>query len=157
MTPSKQGRRARLVEHILVLLAIAGWTVWFLRDSWQVSSRVENLMLIAPGAALALALCLFIGLRAARDPSREDGAGGGFAPIFSDLRSLGFIGLFAAFIGGLAWGWFDLAAFGFIFASLLLLGERKILPALVFSAAFAGAVTWALSAMVPYPVPSLLF
>ncbi|OWU83125.1 hypothetical protein ATO6_19915 [Oceanicola sp. 22II-s10i] len=151
------GRRARLTEHVIVLLVVAGWAIWFLHDSWRVSDSVENLMLIAPAAVLLLALCLFVILRAARDPSREDGEGGSFAPLLSDLRSLGFIALFAAFIGGLAWGWFDLAAFVFILASLLLLGERKILLAVIYSAAFAGASTWALSEMLPYDVPALLF
>ncbi|SDX68514.1 hypothetical protein SAMN05444336_108100 [Albimonas donghaensis] len=157
MTNHPAARRGRLIEHALLLLAIAGWTLWFLRDAWTVSDKLENLMLIAPGAALTLALCVYIGIRAALDPGREARAAGTFTPMAGDLRTLAFIGLFAAFIAGLAWGWFDLSAFGFVLASLLLLGERNIPVAIGYSAAFAGLTTYALSEMAPYPVPTLLF
>jgi putative tricarboxylic transport membrane protein len=150
-------RRARLIEHVLLLLAIAGWTIWFLTDSWRVSAKLENLMLIVPGAALTLGLCVFIGVRAMLDSPREDGAHESFAPLAGDLRTIGFIALFAAFIAGLAWGWFDLSAFVFLFASLLLLGERNVPAAFAYSAVFAAFSTYALSEMVPYDVPALLF
>lgn len=151
---NQTGGRARFIEHVLLLFAIAGWTVWFLLDAWRVSATLENLMLIAPGAALTLVLCVYIGIRAALDPARE---GEVFVSFADDLRTLSFIGIFVAFIAGLAWGWFDVAAFMFLFASLLLMGERNIPAAFAYSAVFAGLSAYALGEMLPYPVPALMF
>ena len=146
--------RARRWEHLGLLTTIAGWIAWFTQDSWRVSASVENLLLIVPAAALALALTAFLAMRTlARAWTPEDAT---FASLGEEGRTLVFIVLFAAFIAGLAYAWFDVATFVFVAGSLLLLGERNLIAALSYAAGFALLVTYALREMAPYPFDGLL-
>ena len=153
-SPTPTPRRARRIEHLALLLVIAGWMVWFFFDSWRVSASIENLMLIAPATALALALIVFLAIRTlARGPTAADAA---FTSLATEGRTIAFIALFAAFIAGLNFGLFDIATFVFVAGSLILLGERNRLLAVGYAAAFTAFVVFSIRAMVPYPVETVL-
>jgi hypothetical protein len=145
-------RRPADLEHLCIVAVIAGWTAWFLRDAVRASPSIENLMLIGPVAALALGLCLL--LAATTVVGRAEAI---LLPSLRDeRRTLTFIALFAAYVGGLAYVAFDLSTFLFIAISLLLLGERNRLLAVGYAALFAWLTTAALRKMLPFPFPSLL-
>lgn len=144
------------IEHLVILAVIAVWTGWFLGDAVQASASIENLMLIAPAAVLALTLCLFLAVRSLVGPKVGPDQNEAAAKAARDGRTLTFIALFAAYIGGLAYVAFDLSTFLFIMISLLLLGERNRLIAVGYAAVFTALVTAALREMVPYPFPMLV-
>ncbi|MFN4088256.1 MAG: hypothetical protein ACK4QW_04335 [Alphaproteobacteria bacterium] len=144
------------IEHLVMLAVIAGWVTWFLRDAVRASPSIENLMLIGPAAALALGLCLLLAVQSVIGPRFAPGETPPAAIQSREGRTLTFIALFAAYIGGLAYVAFDLSTFAFVLVSLLLLGERNRLLAVGYSAVFTLFVTAALKEMVPFPFPTLL-
>ncbi len=147
-------RRPADLEHLCILAVIAGWIAWFLRDAVRASPSIENLMLIAPVAVLALGLCLLLAATTVVGRHRADTI---LPPSLRDeRRTLTFIALFAAYVGGLAYVAFDLSTFLFVAISLLLLGERNRLLAVGYAAVFAWLTTLALREMLPFPFPSLL-
>jgi len=67
---------ARGYGHAAFVLAVVAFHLWFALDAWRASSSLENLMLVVPLTAVALALSAFILagiLRSAADPPDEDG------------------------------------------------------------------------------------
>lgn len=143
------------IEHLVLVTLIATWIVWFLSDAIRASRSVENLMLIGPAAAIALLLCAVQVVRSVIGSPVVDRES---APpsLMREGRTLTFIALFIAYVGGLAYVAFDLSTFLFVALSLLLLGERRRLVAIGYAAVFTLLVTSALKEMVPFPFPNLL-
>ena len=147
-------RRPADLEHLCLLAVIAAWVAWFLQSAVRASPSIENLMLIAPAAALSLGLCLMLAITTivGRHGSNTILP----AAMREERKTLTFIALFAAYVGGLAYVAFDLSTFLFVALGLLLLGERNRLLAVGYAAIFAWLTTAALREMLPFPFPSLL-
>src|SRR5690606_12737764 len=119
------------------------------------SASIENLMLIAPAAAIVLGLCLLLALAAILGRHRANTT---ILPsrLAEERVTLTFIALFVAYVAGLAYVAFDLSTFLFVLISLLLLGERKRLLAIGYAVVFAWLTTLALREMLPFPFPTML-
>ncbi len=140
--------------HVAAVLAMTGFIVWFLNDSWSRSARPQNLMLILPVAAVSVLVGLSIlagtlvrYLRGTGDERLQ--------PV--DVRIPGFMLLVAVYVAGLLYTGFDVATFVFVLGCLWLLGERNHLLAVGYAAALTALTVYGLREIVSLPVPTLLF
>ncbi|MDR5907178.1 tripartite tricarboxylate transporter TctB family protein [Franzmannia qiaohouensis] len=143
--------RDRDYGDLLVLMALAGFTLWYLFDAISVSSAVQNLLLILPLALIVLSIVLLelvIRLRKGTLLVRPDAE-----PL---RQTLPVVGLFAAYVISLETLGFDVATVLFIAAFLVLKGERNWLLLGGYSLAFGFGVAFFFALMLPYPMHMLI-
>ena len=138
----------RMLADLLMVVGLAGFTLWYLLEAWSASSKAENLILILPIAVLTLIMCtleLVQQLRQGVTPAHcEREPTNTVAPV---------IGLFAAYVIALEWLGFDLATVLFVGAFLWLQGERRWPWVAGYSLCFGMLVAVFFSNMLPYPMP----
>jgi hypothetical protein len=150
--------------HLAFVLLIAAAVLWYLLDARSVSLSVNNLLLVEPVAVFALALCLLIlpqCLRSADSdverveakPEIEDP----LAPALpSETRALIRIGVLGAALGLFVFSLnlvgFDIAIWLFALVAMLVCGERRPAPLLVYPLAVALVAVYGFRALMPYPM-----
>ncbi|WP_010628201.1 tripartite tricarboxylate transporter TctB family protein [Halomonas sp. KM-1] len=138
---------------LLVLMALAGFTLWYLMDAIRVSSAIQNLLLILPLSLVVLAIVLLeVGIRLKQGTllTRPDDGG---EPLH---RTLPVVGLFAAYVISLETLGFDVATVLFVALFLLLKGERNWLLLGGYSLAFGFGTAFFFAEMLPYPMHMLV-
>ncbi|WP_355660957.1 tripartite tricarboxylate transporter TctB family protein [Halomonas salifodinae] len=138
---------------LLVLMALAGFTLWYLLDAIRVSSAVQNLLLILPLSLVVLVIAaLEVGLRLKKGTLliREESEG---EPLH---RTLPVVALFAAYVLSLETLGFDVATVLFVAAFLVLKGERHWPLLGGYSLAFGFGVAFFFAQMLPYPMHMLI-
>jgi hypothetical protein len=144
------------VPHLAFVTAITAWCVWFCRDAWLAQAEVENLIMIVPAALAAGILYVFVAAGCFRvagavdnlETRRRLDSGVG-------VKIAGAMALLAALvIAGPLIG-FDIASFVYILATLLLLGERRIVVLLLVPALFCIVVVYCFDTILPIPLPLL--
>ncbi|SES23653.1 Tripartite tricarboxylate transporter TctB family protein [Vreelandella subterranea] len=138
---------------LLVLMALVGFTLWYLLDAIRVSSSVQNLLLILPLSIVVLVIAaLEVGLRLKRGTLliREESEGEALH------RTLPVVGLFAAYVLSLETLGFDVATVLFIAAFLVMKGERHWPLLGGYSLAFGFGVAFFFAQMLPYPMHMLI-
>lgn len=163
--------------HIGLLALFILGTLVFLYDTLSESFRLENVIVILPVSALVIVLCVVqvIGqvsrARALRSAALESSAdqknsikpAPELAPEpapkrWKDrVRVPAFMALLGLYILGLIYVAFDLSTFLFLLLSLWLQGEKHLWFAALYAAFLAGALTWGLTYMVPFPFPTFFF
>ncbi len=134
---------------LLVLFALAAFTVWYLINSWSASSSTENLIFILPISIVSLLMCgieCIKLLRKKQPQEKSDPIGNTFFIMV----------LFAAYVLSLETLGFDLGTVLFIALFLLLQGERRIFWLLAYSVVFGALVAIFFSEMLPYPMPMVV-
>ncbi len=146
--------------HVVFVVCIAALSAWYLGDAIAASPRVENLILIAPAAALALGLCALIIGRTVYDAATADASASPRAertPLtWSRMRPVAFIVLFGLYVAALEPMGFDVASWLFIAAALVLTGERRIWVIVGYAVVFGSLAVWLFGLMMPYPMPTLV-
>lgn len=164
--------------HLTVLVVIAGATLWYNLDARAVSTDLNNLLLLQPVAIVTLLLCLFVApqcftfvtddqkpLPPARTAESDAGASEGAAAppptagaegrdLAKMLAMGGLLGLYVFSLGTIG---FDVATFLFMVAAMVLCGERRPLALAAFPAAVTFVTIYGFKALMPYPMPTLLF
>jgi hypothetical protein len=142
------------LPHLAFVSAITGWCAWFCRDAWLSQADVENLIMIVPAAAAAVILYVFVAagcfkvvgpahdLETRRPLQRGVG-----------VKIAGTMALLAALVVAGPLIGFDIAAFVYILATLLLLGERRIMVLLLVPALFCIVVVYCFNTILPIPLP----
>ncbi|MDQ7730386.1 tripartite tricarboxylate transporter TctB family protein [Halomonas sp. SpR8] len=135
----------------IVLMGLAGFTLWYLSDAIRVSASTQNLLLILPLSIIVLVIIAFelilrikhgsLFRRSEEEPLRQ---------------TLPVVGLFAAYVMSLEILGFDIATVVFLALFLILKGERNWLLLGGFSVAFGLGVAFFFSQMLPYPMTLLL-
>ena len=152
-------------EHLIFLSGIVAFLIWYVWDATAASPTFSNLILIAPAAAAAVTLALYIaaaeilgrGAMPQAGPREEGLASGQIGS--SRFRSaavgtiLALMGLFATFVVAIPYVGFDIATFGFVAATLWLLGERRAMVVLTLALVIAAAVSAAALAVLTVPMP----
>ncbi len=137
-----------------VVTAIAAGTAAYLIEARGVSLDPQNLLLLQPTAWIVLLLWAVIALGCLRRPAPAAGA---LRESRADiLRVLAMVGAFGAFIAVLEQAGYDVAICLFVLAGLIIGGERKPLPLLLFPPLFTVAVIHGFRALVPYPFPTTI-
>lgn len=167
--------------HLIVLGLIAGATIWYNIDARSVSLDLNNLLLLQPVAIVTLVLCLFIVPQCFRyvdDTSETSAADKAADPVpgaaIPDvdaivtmptaqsegrdlLKMLAMGGLLGIYVFSLGMVGFDVATFLFMVASMLLCGERRPLALIAFPTILTFVTIYGFKALMPYPMPTLLF
>ena len=161
------GERQQVIdrEHLVFLLMIFSFLVWYLCDATAASPTFSNLILIAPVGAFALILSVYIlaveiiGRRALPKTAELDQVEAAAETAPSRFRTgslttiallMGFFGLFVAAIPNLG---FDVSSFLFIVATMWLLGERRVLFTLSLGLGISAAISVAALALLTFPIP----
>lgn len=153
--------------HLAFVAAIAAAVSWYLLDAMSVSLNIHNLLLVAPLAVLALCLCIVIlpqcVHRRGAEPlaSGEDPRAAVSAPLRSDdgknLLMIGAVtlslGLYVSLLNVIG---FDVATCLFVFAVMLICGERRPIPLIVYPLLVALVLVSGFRALLPYPMYTLV-
>jgi hypothetical protein len=139
------------VPHLLVLLAILGFCARYLFDARAASTDVQNLLLIEPAALLAFVFGALIlrdvfSLAPAERPLLAPGTVG---------KITGSMLLLAAYVAAMGFVGFDIATAIYVFASLRLLGERRIVVLLAVPILFAAVTIIGFKSVISLPMPLL--
>lgn len=150
-----QDRPQRLVimwGHLALLAVIAGVVLYYLFDARSVSLRANNLLLVQPGAIIAMILVALVVPQCFR---RVDADAPEARPTdFSDLgRVAALAAAFGAFVFSLERLGFDVATFLFMVVALFLCGERRWWVILPFSAIFTVGLIYGYGYLIPFPFP----
>jgi len=148
------------LPHLAFATGIAGWSAWFCRDAWLSGPDIENLILIVPASAMAVALYIFVAAgcfhvagkteKLAATPQHVPAKGTGFKVAGTMVLLAGFV------IAGPLIG-FDVASFAYIFAMLVLLGERRIIVLLLVPLLFCVAAIYCFNTILATPLPLYFF
>ena len=138
----------------LALTAIAtGYVAW---SSVAASSRFDNLVVVVPAAvALAILITFILAQTLLR---KSEASGGEDAPKdhSATIADLILLAVFAVFCLALTTMGFDIATFLFVWAGIVLGGERRWWIPPLFSAAFTLLLIFGLGALFPFPMPMLV-
>jgi putative tricarboxylic transport membrane protein len=146
--------RKNLVADLMVLIALALLTGWYLYDAYSASTHVMNLILIVPLSSAIFVLCSIEFVAQLRAPASP---ASGELPEEPPLMSMvPVILLFIAYVLSLDFLGFDVGTMLFIAGFLLLQGERSIKWIAGYSLSFSLLTALFFSTMLPYPMPMLL-
>ena len=155
-------RNKRDAADFAILLALGGFSLYYLQDAWRASSHIYNLILVAPLCAGVFSLCLLEFVLQWRRGAKRDTASDVDSVRVADKETepitaaLPAMGLFAAYVLSLQWLGFDVGTALFVGGFLYLHGERRWPWLLGYALVFALAAGLFFSAMLPYPMPMLI-
>lgn len=154
---------------MLFAAALAAGCLWYLWDSYSVSARTANLLLVLPASLLAVGLCGAVILEdvlaarktaararaaaAAEAPDRTPDAAPGRPPV--EWRVVATMVLLAVYVFALVPLGFDVATFAYVAAMLVVLRQSGWIFILVYSAAFTALNVW-LQQTTSYNIPLLV-
>jgi hypothetical protein len=146
--------RARAISEVALLGLIIAFAVWLTLDARRASPDLENLVLIVPAAVLTVGTACWLAVGATL---RQEPASTAAAPSSRfAVKVAGLLLLLVLLVAGLEVVGFDVASFLFLLGGAWLLGERRLLPLILFAAAFTCLVVMALHAILPFSMPTLL-
>lgn len=133
------------IADLVLLGLIFSFVAWYFYDAYSESSRTENLILIAPIAAIVMILCIVEFVRNLKDDNVGEK---------EDVKKaiIGII-VFGAYILSLEYLGFDVGTALFLAIYLILNGERKWHIVIIYSLLFAFLVSAFFAYMLPYPMP----
>jgi hypothetical protein len=149
--------------HLIFLAVIGGAVLWYFLDAVSVSLNIHNLLLVAPLSVLALCLCLVILPQCFRrtddvvvSSSGPDMHGGASALHSSSARNLvpigGLVLALGLYVSLLDVIGFDIASWLFVLAVMLICGERRPLPLVLYPLLVSLILISAFRALLPYPM-----
>jgi Tripartite tricarboxylate transporter TctB family len=158
--------------HLIVLLLIAGATAWYLLDARAVSLKTNNLLLIQPLSIAALILCAVIVPQCIHfadevEAEKEARTGEDIDPAElmqpklpterrEVIKMLSMGALLGLFVFSLPILGFDVAILLFCIVGMMICGERRPLPLVVFPAAVTVVMVYGFKALMPYPMPTAI-
>lgn len=149
--------------HLVFATLIAAAVMWYFLDAAAVSVSVNNLLLVAPTATLALLLYLLVLSQCFRPVDNAPGTLKATTPNTSaadrseTVRVLSLGAALGLFVFSLDRAGFDIAIWLFTLAGMFICGERKPLPLLLYPLLLALAVVHGFRAMMPFPMPTAVF
>jgi hypothetical protein len=162
------GRHTYRVDygHLAFLTFLIGYIGWYLFDTISVSTKVNNVLLVAPTAVFGILMALFVvpqclsradKVQAVEQPEQYDP----LAPKLPTergqvIRMLTLGGALGVFVFSLAFIGFDVAIFLFAAVTMMICGERRTLHLAVFSGAVTLVTVYGFKALMSYPMFTLL-
>lgn len=156
LTPARRTVAVDL-PHLAFATAIAGWCAWLCFDAWRAHASVENLIMIAPASLGAVILYGFIASSCLRVVSGPDQTRRRQLGRAEAIKVAGSMALLTAYVVAAPAIGFDVSSFAFLFAMLLLLGERRILVLLLAPALFCAIAIYCFAAILDTPLPLFFF
>ncbi len=158
----RQLRATPEAGHLLLIAAVAAYTVWYVNDVVNASAAVRNLLFVVPVGIFILGLCAILAVQsitaiARGDAPSAEAAEDADAPVDGNPRMpVIMAGLFVAYIAAMSYVGFDVATFVYIAACLWVQGERNLPLVLLYAIAFAAVLTYGFRSMIPYPFETLI-
>ncbi len=143
--------------HLAFVAAVAVFCLWYWHDARRASDDVENLLLIQPAALVALLLCAVIAAGSSGNGRPADDQTEGVPSSAREGRGIAVAVLLGLYVAAVIPMGFDLATFAFLAAAMYVLGERRLLVLVGYSAALALGMSYAFKSLLSVPVPTLLF
>ena len=148
---------------LLFLGALAVGLIAYLVEAGSASTRIDNLILIAPGVCLALFFVAVIATRIMLTRHRAAAEGGqkrapdetASRPAMPTRDIAAYLATFFAIAPLTVYAGFDVAVFVFILAATWLNGERRTWVLVAFALGFTVVVIGGFSAILSVPVPTL--
>ncbi len=151
VTENRKKVGGRQVGDLAVLVVLAGLTLWYCLDARSASTHILNLILILPVTALVWLLCLIQFIRQLTGRVSES------PEVEPVKRVVPVISLFVGYTLTLPWLGFDVGTALFMAAFLWFHGERRWPWIVGYSLCFASVASLFFAAMLPYPMPMLVF
>lgn len=148
------------VPHLALATGIATWCVWYCRDAWLAQADVENLIMIVPASLAALVLYIFVAADCFSVVGRTDDLSTlSRRPLEKGvgIKLAGTMALLAAFVVAGPLIGFDVASFVYILATLMLLGERRLIVLLLVPSLFCLVAIYCFDMILATPLPLLFF
>lgn len=147
--------------HLAFITLLGGGVFFYLLDTRAVSLKINNILLVQPLSLFALVLYVLIVLqcfrRADAEPVAETLSDDPLAPTLPKERvaliKIGLLGLsLGVFVFVLNAIGFDIAIWAFALATMLICGERRPVPLLVYPLAVSLVAVYGFRALMPYPM-----
>jgi hypothetical protein len=151
MNKNRRSLNGHQLADLAVLIVLADLVIWYFMDARSASGHILNLILILPVTGLTLLLCLIQFIRQFLGHATDTGK------VETVKSVLPVIGLFVTYTLTLPWLGFDVGTVLFMALFLWLHGERRLPWVLGYSLSFASLVSLFFTAMLPYPMPMLIF
>ncbi|WP_428698266.1 hypothetical protein [Stappia sp.] len=130
-----------------IVLAISGFILW---SAVSASTSLNNLVVVAPVAAVLGVLLPVILASALRKPAREDVGSGAWGDLL-------LLAGFSAFCLALTHVGFDVATFVFVWAGVVMSGGRGLWQPPLYAAVFTVVLVKGFGSLFPYPMLTLVF
>lgn len=152
-----------LAAEVAFAALIAAVVVWYVWDAASASTRLGNLILIAPAAVLAFVAlaCVVVGVvrrdQDVADEETSERSDTGEASL-ERFKPLIYLLVFVLYIASMSMIGFDLATFLFIAVTMLVSRRSGWIEILTVSVIGAAVITYGFKALIPYyQFPSILF
>ncbi len=131
------------IANSIVILCLATFVLWYIIDSHNASSSLENMILILPIASITLCLCVYAFFTQKEDKEKKDDV----------LTVIPVMILFTLYVLSLEYLGFDLGTILFLGIFLYLHGEKKLPWVIGYSLVYGFVIAYFFSEMLPYPMP----
>jgi putative tricarboxylic transport membrane protein len=142
--------------HLLTVMAMAAWTLWYLVDLRSVSLDLENTLMVQPLSIALLVMLAAVIPQCIRRTELPKELRPEPLERKQFLKVLGLMLAFAALVGGMFTIGFDISVFSFCVIALLLGGERRWWVIVLFSALAAVVMIKGYQLLVPFQMPNVL-
>ena len=152
--------------HLVFVTLLALAVIWYLLDARAVSLRINNLLLVEPLALFALLMYLLVlpqcfrradAVEAPANPVADDPLAPQLPTETRELARVGILGLaLGVFVFALPIIGFDIAIWLFALVTMLLCGERRPVPLLLYPLVVTIVAIYGFRALIPYPMPTTL-
>ena len=141
--------------HLLTVMAMGAWALWYLQDLRAASLDLENTLLVEPLIIAFLVMLLAVLPQCVRCSELPKDLQPERLTRSSFLKIFGLMLAFAAFVWGLFAVGFDISVFVFCSISLLITGERRWWIVLLFSALTTVLIIKGYQLLVPFQMPNV--
>ena len=142
--------------HLLTVMAMAAWVLWYLADVRATSLDIENTLLVQPLCIVLLIMLLAVLPQCVRKTELPEGLQPDLLDPTSFLKILALMLSFGAFVWGMFNVGFDLAVFVFSLIALAICGERRWWFMVIFAALAAVILVKGYQLLVPFQMPNVL-
>ncbi len=141
--------------HLALLAVIAGLATWYLLDARSVSLNINNLLLVQPTVLFVLGMALLILPQCFRPQVAVETETAEHSK--TDTIKIAAVAVcLGAFIFLIETVGFDLAMFAFVLAAMIICGERRPVPLIVYPTAVTLTLVSGFKALMPYPMTTLV-
>ena len=133
------------IANSIVILCLATFVLWYVIDTHNASSSIENIVLILPVAAITLCLCIyefFTQKDMINEEEKDD-----------FLSVIPVMVLFTLYVLTLEILGFDIGTIIFLGLFLFFHGEKRLPWILGYSLVYGFIIAYFFSQMLPYPMP----
>lgn len=141
--------------HLLSVMAMGAWALWYLQDLRSASLDLENTLLVQPLIIVFVVMLLAVLPQCVRKAELPENLKPETLSSTSFLKILSLMLAFAAMVGGMFSVGFDVSVFTFCCISLLITGERRWWIIVPFAALTAVLIIKGYQLLVPFQMPNV--